>query len=92
MSSQDYSTILRLPSSDSEEQVKLTPIDLHHSGMIIPFTYFYKETMDVERLMESLVKTLEYFPLFCGRYVGRETEREGRERERDRERERERED
>merc|ERR1719376_1014667 len=68
MTSQDYSTMLHLPTSGAG-LVKLSPFDKFLMGQGVAMMMYYRESLDTERLKESLVKTLEHFPLLCGRFT-----------------------
>jgi hypothetical protein len=50
-------------------QVALSSLDLTNRGRPIPMVWFYRRTLDSDRLLAALEATLAEYPVLCGRYA-----------------------
>lgn len=67
--------LLRLPNhwGTSGEVVELSPFDLLCGGRSVPMLWFYRERLNALALLSALEKTLESYPVLCGRYASPKT-------------------
>ena len=56
------------PVLAGDASMPLSALDRSHGGRAVPFVFFYKASLDVDRLIEALRTTLSAYPAVCGRY------------------------
>lgn len=49
----------------------LSPLDVASMGRAVPMIWFYRESLDADRLLSALRDTLVSYPVMCGRYDGK---------------------
>ena len=56
------------PVLAGDASMPLSALDRSHGGRAVPFVFFYKASLNVDRLIEALRTTLSAYPAVCGRY------------------------
>lgn len=64
------SRVLRLPTdvTNGDDVMALGTPDMTNRGRSMPMMWIYKDTLDSDKLIEALNKTLPHYPVLCGRY------------------------
>ena len=60
---------VRLEQPGSGDELALSPFDRGNMSRSIPMAWFFRQTLDSDALLAALKKTLEAYPVLCGRYA-----------------------
>ena len=65
-------TIVRIPShaAFTDAKIELSPYDLSSLGRSIPMIWFYRDTLNIQKLLSSFTMILMSHPVLSGRYDG----------------------
>ena len=65
-------TVVRIPShaAFTDGKIQLSPYDLSCLGRTVPMVWFYRETLNTEKLLSSFAMILMSHPVLSGRYDG----------------------
>ena len=66
---EDTISLVQSASPASGETLELSPLDHASGGRATPMIWVYRETLNSEKLVSALQRTLDAYPVLCGRYT-----------------------